>query len=405
MKNFDNYPVLSEKDLNDALGFCVQQILTVLPEFTDKFQKAYSENNFYEPVDNTDWTNGFWTGEIWLAYEYATENPDEVAKLRVGTPAEAVMALRTAGEVQIASFLDRIVNKISVDHHDMGFLYSPSCVAGYKLVGSEDGKKAAILAADQLIARFHEKGEFLQAWGEMGAPENYRLIIDCLVNLPLLYWASEETGNDKYRVIAEKHIHTAVANVIREDYSTWHTFFFDPETGDPHHGATCQGYRDGSAWARGQAWGVYGLATAYRYTKRESYIELFKKVTEYFMDHLPEDLCPFWDLEFTDGDDQPRDSSSACIAACGMLEMAKYLPREEADYYISLASKLIKAIYDKYAVRDLTESNGLVLHATYSNHSPYNTCNHYGVDECNIWGDYFYMEALTRMSKEWRQYW
>ena len=147
MKNFDNYPVLSEKDLNDALGFCVQQILTVLPEFTDKFQKAYSENNFYEPVDNTDWTNGFWTGEIWLAYEYATENPDEVAKLRVGTPAEAVMALRTAGEVQIASFLDRIVNKISVDHHDMGFLYSPSCVAGYKLVGSEDGKKAAILAA------------------------------------------------------------------------------------------------------------------------------------------------------------------------------------------------------------------------------------------------------------------
>jgi len=405
MKNFDNYPVLSEKDLNDALGFCVQQILTVLPEFTDKFQKAYSENNFYEPVDNTDWTNGFWTGEIWLAYEYATENPDEVAKLRVGTPAEAVMALRTAGEVQIASFLDRIVNKISVDHHDMGFLYSPSCVAGYKLVGSEDGKKAAILAADQLIARFHEKGEFLQAWGEMGAPENYRLIIDCLVNLPLLYWASEETGDDKYRVIAEKHIHTAVANVIREDYSTWHTFFFDPETGDPHHGATCQGYRDGSAWARGQAWGVYGLATAYRYTKRESYIELFKKVTEYFMDHLPEDLCPFWDLEFTDGDDQPRDSSSACIAACGMLEMAKYLPREEADYYISLASKLIKAIYDKYAVRDLTESNGLVLHATYSNHSPYNTCNHYGVDECNIWGDYFYMEALTRMSKEWRQYW
>lgn len=405
MKNFDNYPVLSEKDLNDALGFCVQQILTVLPEFTDKFQKAYSENNFYEPVDNTDWTNGFWTGEIWLAYEYATENPDEVAKLRVGTPAEAVMALRTAGEVQIASFLDRIVNKISVDHHDMGFLYSPSCVAGYKLVGSEDGKKAAILAADQLIARFHEKGEFLQAWGEMGAPENYRLIIDCLVNLPLLYWASEETGDDKYRVIAEKHIHTAVANVIREDYSTWHTFFFNPETGAPDHGATCQGYRDGSAWARGQAWGVYGLATAYRYTKRESYIELFKKVTEYFMDHLPEDLCPFWDLEFTDGDDQPRDSSSACIAACGMLEMAKYLPKEEADYYISLASKLIKAIYDKYAVKDLTESNGLVLHATYSNHSPYNTCNHYGVDECNIWGDYFYMEALTRMSKEWRQYW
>lgn len=95
-------------------------------------------------------------------------------------------------------------------------------------------------------------------------PENYRLIIDCLLNLPLLYWASEETGDPKYRDIAEKHIHTAVANVIREDHSTWHTFFFDMKTGAPDHGATCQGYRDGSAWARGQAWGIYGMALAYQ---------------------------------------------------------------------------------------------------------------------------------------------
>ena len=404
-KDLTNYPVMSEEDIQNALGFSVKQVVTVLPEFTDKFQKAYSEKNFYEPVENTDWTTGFWTGEIWLAYEYVRDNPEMAAQIFAESPLEVLTKLRTAGEVQIDSFMNRIVNKIAVDHHDMGFLYSPSCVAGYKLIDSEEGKKAAILAADQLITRFHEKGEFIQAWGPMNQPENYRLIIDCLVNLPLLYWASQETGDDKYRVIAEKHIHSAVANVIREDYSTWHTFFFNMETGAPDHGATCQGYRDGSAWARGQAWGVYGLATAYRYTKRESYIELFKKVTEYFMDHLPQDLCPFWDLEFTDGDDQPRDSSSASIAACGMLEMAKYLPEEEAKYYTEMASKLIKAIYDKYAVKDLTESNGLVLHSTYSNRSPYNTCNHYGVDECNIWGDYFYMEALTRMSKDWVQYW
>ena len=121
----------------------------------------------------------------------------------------------------------------------------------------------------------------------MDAPENYRLIIDCLLNLPLLYWASDETGDPKYRDIAEKHIHTAVANVIREDYSTWHTFFFDMKTGAPDHGATCQGYRDGSAWARGQAWGVYGMALAYRYTGRKEYIDLFRHVTEYFLEHLP----------------------------------------------------------------------------------------------------------------------
>lgn len=405
MKTYEAFAEINERELQEAMEFCVKQIIHVLPEFTEKFQHAHSINNFYEPKDNLDWTNGFWTGEIWLAYEYVCQNPDAVAMLRIGTPQFAKDTLRNAAEVQIDSFLHRIQNKIVVDHHDMGFLYSPSCVAGYKLVGSEKGREAAILAADQLISRFQEKGEFIQAWGAMGQKENYRLIIDCLVNLPLLYWASEETGEEKYRVVAEKHIHTAVKNVIREDYSTWHTFFFDPETGEPSHGATCQGYRDGSAWARGQAWGVYGLATAYRYTKREEYIELFKKVTEYFMEHLPADLVPYWDLEFTDGDDQPRDSSSALIAACGMLEMAKYLAEDDAAYYTSLAKKLLKAIYDNCAVKDMSESNGLVLHATYSNHSPYNTCNHYGVDECNIWGDYFYMEALTRLMKDWKQYW
>ena len=294
---------------------------------------------------------------------------------------------------------------MEVDHHDMGFLYSPSCVAGYKLIGSQKGKEAAIKAADQLISRFHPVGEFIQAWGPMDAPENYRLIIDCLLNLPLLYWASEETGDNKYREIAEKHIHTTIKNVIREDYSTWHTFFFNMETGEPDHGATCQGYRDGSAWARGQAWGIYGCALAYKYTKRKEYISIFREVSQYFLEHLPKDMVPFWDLEFTDGDSQPRDSSAASIAACGMLEMAKTLEGEEAALYTDYAKKLIKSLYDNYAVKDPKVSNGLVLHSTYSNHSPYNTCDHKGVDECNSWGDYFYMEALTRLNKDWELYW
>ncbi len=388
MITFEKKPEINAEEIKDALTFCNRQILNNLPRFTDKFQKAYSEGGFYQPVENDDWTCGFWTGEIWLAYEFSGDE-----------------RLKAAGETQIHSFLERIENKIAVDHHDMGFLYSPSCVAGYKLIGSSEGRKAAILAADQLIRRYHPIGEFIQAWGPMDAPENYRLIIDCLLNLPLLYWASEETGDAKYREIAEKHIHTAVANVIREDASTWHTFFFDMETGAPDHGATCQGYRDGSAWARGQAWGVYGMALAYKYTGREEYITLFKRVTEYFLTHLPEDMVPFWDLEFTDGDDQPRDSSSASIAACGILEMVKYLKPEEQGYYKKIARQLVKALYDHYAVKDMESSNGLVLHSTYSNHSPYNTCNHYGVDECNLWGDYFYMEALTRMDKDWELYW
>lgn len=385
---FENMPVITAEEIEDGLNFSAQQVLNNLPKFTDKFQKAYSEGNFYQPTENRDWTTGFWTGEIWLAYEHCRDE-----------------RLRRAGEIQIDSFLDRIDNKIEVDHHDMGFLYSPSCVAGYKLIGSQKGLEAAIKAADQLITRYHPVGEFIQAWGPMDAPENYRLIIDCLLNLPLLYWASEETGDTKYRDIAEKHIHTAVKNVIREDFSTWHTFFFNMETGEPDHGATCQGYRDGSAWARGQAWGIYGSALAYKYTGRKEYIDIFKGVTEYFLAHLPKDMVPFWDLEFTDGDDQPRDSSSASIAACGMLEMIKYMEEEDAQVYKKYAMQILKSVYDNYAVKDARVSNGLVLHSTYSNHSPYNTCNHCGVDECNIWGDYFYMEALTRLQKDWKLYW
>ncbi|MBQ8569238.1 MAG: glycoside hydrolase family 88 protein [Oscillospiraceae bacterium] len=389
---------ITTEKINSALKNSADQIIKNLSVFTDKFPKAYSIGNFYPSTDNVDWTTGFWTGQIWLAYEYVSEHEDEFEH---GTAEK----LKNAGLIQVRSFLDRINNKIEVDHHDMGFLYSPSCVAAYKLTGSEEAKEAAVKAADQLISRYQPVGKFLQAWGGMNEPENYRLIIDCLNNLPLLYWAADETGCDKYRKIADDHITTAVSNVIREDNSTWHTFYFDPETGAPDHGATCQGYRDGSAWARGQAWGVYGLATAYRYTKRSEYIPLFKNVTEYFLTHLPKDLIPYWDLEFTDGDDQPRDSSSASIAACGMLEMSRFLDENDAKYYIDTAKRIIDSIYKSYAVTDFESSNGLVLHSTYSNRSPYNTCNHYGVDECNIWGDYFYMEALTRLSKDWKQYW
>nr|WP_244287712.1 glycoside hydrolase family 88 protein [Lacrimispora celerecrescens] len=379
---------LTEAKCLEAMEFAIKQVKDNLKEFTDSFKKAYSEDGFYHSTPNVNWTTGFWTGQIWLAYEWS--KADE---------------LKTAGQIQANSFLDRIDRKVEVDHHDMGFLYTPSCVAAYKLVGDEKAKEAAIKAADQLIRRFQPVGEFIQAWGPMNQPENYRFIIDCLLNLPLLYWATEETGDQKYRKIAEKHIHTAIANVIRDDYSTWHTFFMNMETGEPDHGATCQGYKDGSAWARGQAWGIYGCALAYRYTKRPEYIEDFKHVTGYFLDHLPSDLIPYWDLEFGEGSEEPRDSSSASIAACGMLEMAKYLDESDAVRYISIAKKIMESVVEHYAVKDLQESNGLVLHSTYSKKSPYNTCTPEGVDECNIWGDYFYMEALTRLSKDWDPYW
>lgn len=359
-----------------------------LPKFTDKFQSACSVNNFYPESENVDWTTGFCTGEYWLAFEHTGDEAFKTSALR-----------------QVDSFLQRIIDKVNVDHHDMGFLYTPSCVAAYKLTGSETGKKAALMAADQLISRFQEKGQFIQAWGELGAKDNYRLIIDCLLNLPLLYWATDVTGDEKYRNIALAHTKSSVANLVRPDHSTYHTFFFDPETGAPVRGSTQQGYRDGSAWARGQSWGVYGMALSYRYTRDPECIRLFEDVTRYFLVHLPEDLVPYWDLEFTSGD-EPRDSSAAAIAACGMLEMSKYLPADKAAYYTSMARRIARSLADNYAVKSPEVSDGLLLHGVYAKNSPYNPIPaDNGVDECNTWGDYFYMELLTRLEKDWELYW
>ena len=375
-------------DFKPALAAACSILHGNLPRFTSKFQSSNSEHNFYLPSENVEWTTGFCTGEYWLAWEHTHED-----------------AFLDAAMLQVDSFLDRIQQKIDVDHHDMGFLYVPSCVAAYKLTGSEIGKKAALLAADQLCTRFQQKGQFLQAWGALGAKENYRLIIDCLLNLPLLYWASDVTGDSRYRKIALAHTATSMAHLVRADHSTFHTFFFDPETGEALYGSTQQGYKDGSAWARGQAWGVYGMALAYRYTHEPKCIELFYDIADYFIQRLPADRIPYWDLTFTDGD-EPRDSSAAAVAACGILEMLPFLPEEKAAYYRKIALELADALVQHCAVTDPAVSNGLLLHGVYAKNSPYNPIpKDRGVDECNTWGDYFYLELLTRLTTHWDPYW
>lgn len=387
MKQFPN-PILTQQEAAAALDTACAIVRQNLPMFTDKCQDHSSVNGIYAAVPNDEWTCGFWPGEVWLAWEHTGED-----------------AFKQTALAQVHSFAERIDKKIAVEHHDMGFLYSPSCVAAYKLVDSEEGKEAAIKAADQLISRFQEKGQFIQAWGALGAADNYRYIIDCLLNLPLLYWASEVTGDAKYNDIAHRHITTCLKYSIREDGSTYHTFFMDPVTGGPVRGATCQGYKDDSCWARGQAWGVYGTAISYRYTKNPEYIEKFRTVLDYYLSRLPEDMIPYWDMIFTTGTEEPRDSSSAAIAACGLLEMAKYVEAEEAQRYRDLAAQMLKSLADHYAVKSGPIGCGIVEHGTYSKKTPYNTCTPAGVDECVSWGDYFYMEALTRFVKDWELYW
>ncbi len=382
------YPAVDERMAREAMDEAVRIVRADLPVFTDHFPSSNSFDGFYEATDNVEWTTGFWTGAVWLAYEYTK---DEV--------------FREAALVQVDSFLERIRNRIDVNHHDMGFLFSLSCVAAYKLTGSEKGKEAALKAADHLAERYRENGKFLQAWGNVGEPSEYRLIIDCLLNLPILYWASEVTGQKRYAQMAENHIRTAMKCVLREDDSTYHTYFIDMETGEPAYGVTHQGNRNNSAWARGQAWGIYGIALSYHYLKDESYIDLFYRVTDFFIEHLPEDLIPYWDFDFDTGSTEPRDSSAAAVAVCGILEMVKYLDDEQGKKYRDAADRIMAALITRCGNRDLKQSNGILLHGTYARDSKENTCTNRGVDECNTWGDYFYMEALTRILSDWNMYW
>lgn len=388
---FEEKKMLTEEERKEALDIAVAITRRNLGKYTHSLQNHSSIDNIYPECENVQWTNGFWPGEVWLSYEYTGDE-----------------SFSTAATIMVDSFYNRIENKVEVDHHDMGFLYTPSCVAAYRLTGNEKARKAALMAADQLISRFQEKGEFLQAWGKLGAKDNYRYIIDCLLNLPLLYWASKETGDGRYRDIAHRHTTTCISNSFRPDYSCYHTFFMDPDTGKPVRGETCQGYKADSSWARGQAWAVYGLALSYRNTGNRDYLDLFEKVSGYFMEKLPEDLIPYWDLIFTSGD-EPRDSSSASIVACGFLDAAQSYrtlgEMDKAEGYTALARKLLKAVYDKCMTREVVEGIGLVKHGTYSKKSPYNTCTPEGVDECVSWGDYYWMEALLMLEKDRKSYW
>ena len=375
---------LTREEVTAAMDRVADQVRCNMEYFGTRFPSSATRNQTYGVIDNIEWTDGFWTGLLWLCYEYT------------GDDAFKNLALKN-----VDSFLNRVEKRIELDHHDLGFLYSLSCVAGYKLTGSAEGRKAGLLAADKLMERFQEKGGFIQAWGELGARDNYRLIIDCLLNIPLLHWAFLETGNPVYRNAAVRHYEAACNNVIRDDASAYHTFYFDPETGEPLKGVTRQGYSDDSAWARGQAWGIYGIPLNYRYVKDDSAFNLFQGMTNYFLNRLPEDQVCYWDLIFTDGSNQSRDSSAAAIGVCGIHEMLKYLPEVESDKntYRHAMHCILRSLIERYTAPEIKPGNPVLLHGVYSWHSGK------GVDEGNIWGDYYYMEALMRFYKDWNLYW
>ncbi|MBV8271615.1 MAG: glycoside hydrolase family 88 protein, partial [Cupriavidus sp.] len=244
-----------------ALRKAVDQTARNVIEFGSLFPEKTTAGNRYHlrrweghpDGCNVGWTNGFWTGMLWLAYE-----------------ASGDVQFRRIAESHIPSYQRRLAERIYIDHHDMGFLYTPSCVNAWRLTGNVEARDTAISAADWLMTRFLPSARIVQSWGDLNDPaQRGRIIVDSLLNLPLLHWASMETDDRRYTKAAVSHACRARDHLIREDGSTYHTFHFNADTGEPLHGSTAQGWGDDSCWSRGQAWAIYGFALNHRHAPKE----------------------------------------------------------------------------------------------------------------------------------------
>jgi hypothetical protein len=371
-----------------ALAGAIDQALAAvdrnLAHFGEQFPAPSSTASVYPAIGNIEWTNGFWTGMLWLAYELT-----------------GAARYRSAAEAHVRSFDARQKERINTNHHDLGFLYSLSCVAAYKLTGERAAAKAALGAARLLMERYQEKAGIIQAWGDLNDPaQSGRMIIDCNLNLPLLYWAGEYTGEAAFKAAADRHIEQAARHIVRPDGSTFHTFFFDAASGLPREGKTHQGFADDSCWSRGQAWGISGFPLVQRYNGDTRLLDLSKVLSNYFLNRLPGDGICYWDLIFTSGGEE-RDSSAAAIAACGLLELERSLPAADPlrSRYREAALGMVTELSKNYVNMDPAPGGGLLKHAVY--HKPHKI----GIDESCIWGDYFYLEALVRLTRDWQPYW
>lgn len=315
------------------------------------------------------WTNGFYGGILWQLY-HATKN--EKYK-------------ETA--VKLGECLDTTLEYPDKLDHDVGFMWLHTAVAAYRETGNREARETGLRAAKTLAGRYNPAGKFIKAWN--GNRDGW-VIIDCLMNLPLLYWAAEETGDDSYKEIAVNHTETACREILRKDGSTNHIVVFDTVTGEALDNPAGQGYKSGSSWSRGQAWAVYGMALAYRHTGNEEYLNRSKLAAHYFIANAAmTDFVPVIDFR------APKnpyyiDSTAGVIAACGLLELMNFVGEGEKDFYFDAAIKLIRAI-EKRCVDWNEDKDGIIGLGS----ARYDRAEDREVPI--IYGDYYFLEAVLRL--------
>ncbi len=337
-----------------------------------------SINGKYDAQPAHWWTSGFWPGLLWLIYQ---ETEDERIK-----------AIAISCEEQ----MDVPLLRYDELHHDVGFMWSLTAVAQYKLLGTEASKRRGLIAASHLMGRYNAKGQFIRAWNVPDEPG--WAIIDCLMNLPLLYWASETTKDPRFKHIGKLHADMALREFLRPDGSAYHIVCFDPETGERLEARGGQGYAPDSAWARGTTWALYGMALSYRYLRDDAYLQAAKRAAHFFMINLPDDGVPYWDFRAPVVDGMGFDSTSSTIAASALIELSTLVPEAEQKIYYDAGIKILKALDANYSAWDEDEE-GILKKGTA------NFPRRAFVNVPHIYGDYFFTEAISKLRGQRNLFW
>jgi unsaturated chondroitin disaccharide hydrolase len=373
------YTIDREK-LERAAEAATEKLYRLYEEGGVAFPATSSTNYQYTYGANNNWTAGMYTASYLMAYQLTGDQKY----------ADIVNEM-------IDTFVYRVDNRVGMGDHDVGFAFMPSCIGAYKILGSGEAKAAALRAVEYYYdTSYSKEGKFIIRAFSWNSFEGFRTMMDSQMNASLLFWAGDYLNTKVYSKAALDHTMTTIDLLVRDDGSTYHHYQFDPDTAEPLYGVTWQGYADESCWSRGQSWGIYGFSIAHSYTESEEILNAQRDVTYYMLSHLPEDLVPYWDYTFTDGSDEPRDTSAAAIAVCGMLDMAQRLPEgsEQRLIYESAAAQIMEVLIDHYTGDIGVEYDGLintVTHAKPQGHA---------IEECAPYADYFYLEALARYLKE-----
>jgi hypothetical protein len=362
------------KKIFHATQFAQQQMHQLVEVLGDRvsYPRATLPNGTWNAVSLHDWTSGFFPGSLWNIYE---ETQDTFFLKPAKRWTENLESLQKFNRT-----------------HDIGFMIFCSYGNGYRITKNENYRRVLLQTARTLMYRYNPKVGCIKSWDK---PKwSYPVIIDNMMNLELLFWASQHGGTKDMYNAAFRHAETTMKNHFRHDYSTFHLVNYDSATGNVLTKETVQGYADTSCWARGQAWAIYGFTMAYRFTKDERFLQTAERAADYFIAHLPPDFVPYWDFQVPDKFNEPRDASAAAIAASGLLEMVTVLPAGEVqEKYMLAAKQMLGSLCSPAYLAEGTKSQGILNHCVGNKPSG---------SEINVslnYGDYYFLEALSRYKK------